>query len=266
MFGGINLEDISAPRCFEIEERLIHELDIPVFHDDQHGTAIVVLAGLINAAKAVGKDLAALKIVINGAGAAGIAVAKLLLQYPHFHTIKYESADKKGDIILLDTKGAIFKGREDLHKYKTELAEVTNKENIKGGLDEALRGADVFIGVSKPGALKSKMIKKMAKKPIIFAMANPIPEIMPADAKRAGAAVVATGRSDFPNQVNNLLAFPGVFRGLLQGRIGRVTNAMKIAAAEALAKYVKNPTPTNIIPSALDRNVSKIVARAIMRR
>lgn len=265
MFGGINLEDISAPRCFEIEERLINELDIPIFHDDQHGTAIVVLAGLLNATKVVGKKLADCQIVINGAGAAGTAVAKLLSEYTHSHTMQHESAKKTGDIIVLDTKGTIYKGRKDLNKYKAELAAKTNKYNVVGDLSEAIREADIFIGVSKPGILKPAMIKSMAKKSIIFAMANPIPEIMPDEARRAGVAVVATGRSDFPNQVNNLLAFPGVFRGLLQGRIPRVTSVMKIAAAEELARYVKNPTPTNIIPSALDKKVPKIIAQAIIK-
>jgi malate dehydrogenase (oxaloacetate-decarboxylating) len=263
MFGGINLEDISAPRCFEIEERLSHDLDIPVFHDDQHGTAIVVLAGLINAMKVVGKKLADAKIVINGAGAAGIAVAKLLLLYSH--TMEYESGKKAGDIILLDTKGAIYKGRDDLNKYKAELGERTNREKQSGELKDVIRGADVFIGVSKPDILKPAMVRTMAKKPIIFAMANPVPEIMPDEARRAGAVVVATGRSDFPNQINNLLAFPGVFQGLFRARISRLTNEMKIRAAEALARYVKNPTPTNIIPSALDKNVARVVARAIIK-
>ncbi len=265
MFGGINLEDISAPRCFEIEERLINELNIPVFHDDQHGTAIIVLAGLINATKVVGKKLADCKIVINGAGAAGTAAAKLLLEYTHSHASKHGSESGAGDIIVLDTKGTIYKDRGDLNKYKAEIAAKTNKNNLIGDLGKAIVGADIFIGVSKPGILKTKMIKSMACDSVIFAMANPVPEIMPKEAKKAGAAVVATGRSDFPNQVNNLLAFPGVFRGLLSGRIGRVTSIMKIAAAEALARHVKNPTPTNIIPSALDKSVVEVVARAIMK-
>lgn len=253
MFGGINLEDIAAPRCFEVEERLIRELDIPVFHDDQHGTAIVVLAGLLNASKVVEKKMKELKIVISGAGAAGTAVTKLLLEYG------------VGDVIMVDSKGVLSLGRKDLSPRKAYLASITNKGKMQGGLADALRGADVFVGVSQPGVLTGKMVKTMGKKPIVFAMANPTPEIMPDEARRAGAAVVATGRSDFPNQVNNLLAFPGVFKGVFAARISRITTEMKIRAAEAIARYVKNPTPANIIPSPLDKNVAKIVASAIKK-
>ena len=257
-FGGINLEDISAPRCFEIEQAL-QEIGIPVMHDDQHGTAVVVLAGLINATKVVGKELTQLKVVINGSGAAGMAIAKLLL------CLGYEkkTCTPVKEIILCDSKGIIYERRNDLNKYKKELAKATNRKKIKGTLEDALQGADVFIGVSVGGALKKEYIKKMADKPIIFAMANPVPEIMPDEAK--GAAVVATGRSDFPNQINNVLAFPGIFRGALDAKATQITCGMKLAAAHAIADCVAKPTKENIIPSPLEREVAKKVSEAVRK-
>ncbi|HLD49256.1 MAG TPA: malic enzyme-like NAD(P)-binding protein [archaeon] len=257
-FGGINLEDISAPRCFEIEQAL-QEIGIPVMHDDQHGTAVVVLAGLINATKVVGKELTQLKVVINGSGAAGMAIAKLLL------CLGYEkkTCTPVKEIILCDSKGIIYERRNDLNKYKKELAKATNRKKIKGTLEDALRGADVFIGVSVGGALKKEYIKKMADKPIIFAMANPTPEIMPDEAK--GAAVIATGRSDFPNQINNVLAFPGIFRGALDAKATQITCGMKLAAAHAIADCVAKPTKENIIPSPLEREVAKKVSEAVRK-
>jgi malate dehydrogenase (oxaloacetate-decarboxylating) len=251
MFGGINLEDISAPRCFEIERKLRERLDIPVFHDDQHGTAIVVLAGLLNALPLAGKNLEEVKIVINGAGAAGTSIAELLF-----------AAGIK-NIIAVDSVGIISLVRQDLNAEKKHLASFTNAEQIQGALSDALRESDVFIGVSKPGLLTGDMIKTMNGKAIIFAMANPTPEIFPDEAKEAGAFVVATGRSDFPNQVNNVLAFPGIFRGLLDARIKTVTDEMCIAAARAIAGVVINPTVENILPSPFDKQVSKVVAEAV---
>lgn len=252
MFGGINLEDISAPRCFEIEERLINELDIPVFHDDQHGTAIVVLAGLINALKLRGGKIDELKIIINGAGAAGIAIAKILF------------ASGAKNIILVDSRGIIFEGREEgMNKIKNEMARLTNKKNIKGGLLEASRGSDVFIGVSQPNILTKEMVKTMNSNPVIFAMANPVPEIMPDEAREAGAKIIATGRSDFPNQINNVLAFPGLFRGVLQAGIKKITMEMKIAAAQALADYIKEPAYDYFIPRPFDEGVADRVAEAV---
>jgi malate dehydrogenase (oxaloacetate-decarboxylating) len=250
-FGGINLEDIAAPHCFIIEERLKRELSIPVMHDDQHGTAVVVLAGLINAAKVVGKKLDALKVVVAGAGAAGRATALLLL--------------KAGltNVIVTDTKGAIAPGRADLSGYKKELATLTNPERRAGDLMEVIAGADAVIGVSGPGTLAPAHIARMAKNPIVFALANPIPEIMPEDARRAGAAVVATGRSDFPNQINNSLAFPGIFRGALDRGVCAVTDKMKLAAAKKIAALVKHPTADMIIPSVMTRGLAKAVASAI---
>ena len=254
VFGGINLEDIASPRCFEIEERL-QDLGIPVFHDDQHGTAIVILAALINASKVAGKKISDLQIVISGAGAAGIAITKLLL-HKEFNV---------KNVILCDTKGIISNSRTDLNDVKKEMVKITNKDNRSGMLSDALFGADVFIGVSGPGVLKKEMIKDMNEKPIIFAMANPIPEIMPDDAKEGGAFIIGTGRSDFPNQINNVLAFPGIFRGALDIRAKRITEEMKIAAAKALASYVKDPTVDNIMPSALDKEVAKVVAEAVRK-
>ncbi len=248
-FGGINLEDISAPRCFEIEERLKKELDIPVFHDDQHGTAIVVLAGLINALKAVKKNIKDIKIVISGAGAAGIAITKLLIKYG------------ARNIILVDSTGIIHKERKvGMNLAKEEIAHLTNHRRAEGILHDAIIGADVFIGVSAPNILKAQDIRKMAKDPIVFAMSNPIPEIMPKEAKKGGAVVIATGRSDFANQLNNVLAFPGIFRGALDNGVKEITEKHKIKAAEALASLVKNPKCDKIIPKALDKKAVKIIA------
>ncbi|TAN33626.1 NADP-dependent malic enzyme [Patescibacteria group bacterium] len=251
IFGGINLEDISAPRCFEIERRLAEILDIPVFHDDQHGTAIVVLAGLLNALRVAGKNLSEADVAISGAGAAGTAVANIL----------YGVGVK--NITVVDSKGIIVEGRGDLNEAKSELSSFTNKAKKCGGLAQAVAGADVFVGVSKPGLLTAEMIKTMNEDAIVFAMANPVPEIMPDLARAAGAALVATGRSDFSNQVNNVLAFPGVFRGLLDGRIKKVTMGMKLAAARALAALVPSPTAEQILPDPLDKNISRAVAAAI---
>lgn len=250
-FGGINLEDIAAPACFEIEKRLIEELDIPVMHDDQHGTAIVVLAGMLNAAKVVKKDFKKLRIVISGAGAAGTAVAKLLL-----------AAGVK-DIVLLDKVGVIYAGREALNPVKAELAELTNPRKVAGGLTEAMRDVDAFVGVSGKGLLKAEHVALMAPSGIVFALANPEPEILPEEAKKAGAAVVATGRSDFPNQINNALVFPGIFRGALDKGVSKITEATKIRAARALAALIAKPTAVKIIPDLLDARVVKAVAGAV---
>ena len=252
-FGGINLEDISAPRCFEIEERLKATLDIPVFHDDQHGTAIVVLAGIINALKVVKKEKEACKVVINGAGSAGVAIAKLLLNYG-FKTI-----------LLCDTKGIINKSNPNLNWIKKEMAEVTNPNNETGVLADAVKGADIFVGVSAPGVLTPEMVKTMNQDAIIFALANPVPEIMPDIAKEAGARVVGTGRSDFPNHVNNVVAFPGIFKGALEGRAPQITEEMKLAAALALADLVPEDklNEDNIMPEAFDPQVADVVAAAV---
>ena len=250
-FGGINLEDISAPRCFEIEERLKKELSIPVFHDDQHGTAIVCLAGLINALKVVGKTAAKVKVVMSGAGAAGVAIAKLMLKYG------FKS------IILLDSKGAIYQGQTGLDDSKKEIAKLTNKQKEKGSLTEVLVGADIFIGVSRPNLANAKMVKTMAKDPIIFAMSNPDPEIHPLEASKGGARVIATGRSDFPNQINNVLVFPGIFKGALSARAHHITDDMKLVAAKALAKLVKSLTPKKIIPGVFEKGVCDAVANAV---
>lgn len=251
VFGGINLEDISAPRCFEIEKRLREELSIPVMHDDQHGTATVVLAGLINALKVAGLDKSKAKVVVSGAGAAGMAVTKMMLAYGF------------ADIIVCDSKGAISKERGDLTAEKKELSALTNPRGISGGLAEAIRGADIFIGVSKAGVLTEEMVRSMGEKPVIFAMANPVPEIMPDAAKNAGAFLVATGRSDFPNQVNNVLAFPGIFRGALDNGIKQFETGMFLKAAENLAALVKDPGVERILPSVFDEGVAKAVAKAI---
>ncbi|PJA49290.1 MAG: NAD-dependent malic enzyme [candidate division SR1 bacterium CG_4_9_14_3_um_filter_40_9] len=250
-FGGINLEDISAPRCFYIEEELKKRLNIPVFHDDQHGTAIVVLAGLINALKLAEKEVDKVKIVISGAGSAGIAIGKLLIKYG----IK--------NIVMLDSVGAIHTGRTDLNKYKADIAQY-NINNESGTLAEVIVNADVFIGVSQPNVLNAHDVRTMNQKPIIFAMANPNPEITPIEAQAGGVFIMATGRSDYPNQINNLLAFPGIFRGALDKRIPQITDEHKLAAAIALANYVQNPSVDNIIPSVLDKNVGNIVATAVM--
>jgi malate dehydrogenase (oxaloacetate-decarboxylating) len=250
-FGGINLEDIAAPHCFTIEERLKAELSIPVMHDDQHGTAIVVLAGLINACKVVGKKLEELKVVVVGAGAAGRAVTLLL-----------QKAGIK-QIIVTDSKGAIYAGRPDLSGYKKDLAQTTNSEKLQGDVLSVVGGADVLIGLSGPGTIAPAHIEKMAEKAIVFALANPIPEIMPEDAKRAGAYVVATGRSDYPNQVNNSLAFPGIFRGALDRNVIKITDEMKLAAAKKIASLVKKPTADEVIPGVMTPGLVKAVASVI---
>lgn len=261
-FAGINLEDISAPRCFLIEEAL-QGIGIPVFHDDQHGTAVVLLASLINAAKLAGKNLRDLKVVISGAGAAGTAIANLLLCVGHDKRV----CEPVCEIIVCDSKGIITRNRTDIEENpaKMRLSEITNKKNVKGGLKEAIQGADVFIGVSRGNVLKPEMIKFMADKPIILAMANPVPEIMPDTAKRNGAFIVGTGRSDFPNQVNNVLSFPGIFRGAMDARAITITNSMKIAASFALASSVKNLSIDNILPSPLDKTVPGIIAKSVKK-
>ncbi|MBQ4037536.1 MAG: NADP-dependent malic enzyme [Clostridia bacterium] len=252
-FGGINLEDIGAPRCFEIEKKLKELCDIPIFHDDQHGTAIVVLAAVFNALKVVGKKIDEIHAVINGAGAAGIAIAKLLM----LSGLK--------NLIICDSKGIVYEGREDLREAKLEMAKVTNREKLTGKLADAMKGADLFIGVSGPGLVNEEMVASMAKDPILLPMANPTPEIMPDLAKKAGAAVVGTGRSDFPNQINNVLVFPGVFRGALDVRAADINTEMELAAARAIADYIK-PEELNaeyIVPSALNKEVAKAVAAAV---
>lgn len=250
-FAGINLEDFAAPHCFEIENKLKKRLDIPVMHDDQHGTAIVVLAGLMNAAKVVGKKLATLRVVISGAGAAGTATAKLLL------------LAGVSDVIVLDSKGTIVRGREGLSTHKKELADMTNPREIHGGLVEAVTDADVIIGVSGPGLMHAAHVKMMTPKPIVFALANPIPEILPEEARKGGAAVIATGRSDFPNQINNALVFPGVFRGAIDHKVKAITDDMKIRAAKNLAALVTKPTAQKIIPDIFDKRVVASIAKAI---
>ena len=252
-FGGINLEDISAPRCFEIEERLKKELNIPVFHDDQHGTAIVVLAGIINGLKVVGKTKEECQVVINGAGSAGIAITKLLLTYGFKH------------VTMCDKAGMLSKTTPDLNWMQKEMVEVTNLEEKEGSLADALKGADIFVGVSAPGIVSEEMVASMNKDAIIFAMANPVPEIMPDLAKKAGARVVGTGRSDFPNQVNNVVAFPGIFKGALEGRATQITEDMKLAAALAIAGLVddKDLNEDNIMPEAFDPRVADVVANAV---
>ncbi len=252
-FGGVNLEDISAPRCFEIEKKLKERCDIPIFHDDQHGTAVITLAGLINALKLVKKDITEVKIVTSGAGAAGIAIIKLLM-----------SMGLK-NVIMTDRTGAIYKGREGLNPIKEEMAEITNQNCEKGTLAEVIKGADVFIGVSAPGTLTKEMVQSMAKDPIIFACANPTPEIFPDEAKAGGAAVVSTGRSDFPNQVNNVLAFPGIFRGALDVRASDINDEMKVAAAYAIAGLVSDDelNADYILPAAFDSRVKDAVAKAV---
>ena len=252
-FGGVNLEDISAPRCFEIERQLKERCDIPIFHDDQHGTAVITLAGLTNALKVVGKKLEDVRIVVSGAGAAAISITKLLL-----------SAGAK-DITLCDRKGAIFQGREDLNWIKAEMAQMTNPAKRNGSLSEMLVGADVFIGVSAPGVVTAEMVRTMNEKAIIFACANPTPEIFPEEAKAGGAAVVSTGRSDYPNQINNVLAFPGIFRGALDARASDINDEMKIAAAKALAALISDEELSEdyIIPAAFDPRVKEAVAAAV---
>lgn len=252
-FGGINLEDISAPRCFEIEARLRKELDIPVFHDDQHGTAIVVAAGLLNSVKLVGKKLEDVNIVINGAGSAGISIAKLLLQFG------------VGDIVLVDKAGALAKGEAWMNPAQTAMADCTNRHNQTGVLADIIKGKDIFIGVSGPNVLTAEMVSAMADDAIVFAMANPTPEIMPEEAKKGGARVVATGRSDYPNQINNVLVFPGIFRGALDVRASDITERMKIAAAKAIASIITDEERSEeyIIPGAFDKRVVEMVAKAV---
>ena len=252
-FGGVNLEDISAPRCFEIEKKLKERCDIPIFHDDQHGTAVITLAGLTNALKIVGKKMEDIHVVVNGAGAAATAITKLLI-----------SRGLK-NVILCDRKGAIYEGRDGLNPAKEEMAKITNPEKKAGSLAEVIVGADVFIGVSAPGVLTAEMVATMAKDPVVFACANPVPEILPDEAKKAGVAVMATGRSDFPNQVNNVLAFPGIFRGALDVRASDINDEMKIAAANAIAGIVSDAelNPDYILPDAFDARVGKAVAAAV---
>ncbi len=252
-FGGINLEDISAPRCFEIEERLKEILDIPVFHDDQHGTAIVVLAGIINGLKVVGKQKEDCKVVVNGAGSAGVAITKLLLTYGFPH------------VIMCDKVGIIGKDTEGLNWMQQKMTEVTNPGNVSGTLADALKGADIFVGVSAPNIVTPDMVSSMNRDSILFAMANPVPEIMPDIAKAAGARVVGTGRSDFPNQVNNVVAFPGIFKGTLEGRAVQITEEMKLAAAQAIAALVPEDqlNEDNIMPEAFDPKVAEVVAEAV---
>jgi malate dehydrogenase (oxaloacetate-decarboxylating) len=252
IFGAICLEDIAAPKCFEVEKKL-QGIGIPVMHDDQWGTAVVVLAALINASKVVGKEIGNMKILLCGAGAAGIAITRMLLNH----------VQAPADIIMCDSKGILYPGREHMNRYKHELSLKTNKSKKKGTLQDAIAGADAFIGVSKGGLLTEAMVRSMADEAIVFALANPLPEIMPARAKKAGARVVATGRSDFENQVNNVLAFPGIFRGLLDSCAQEINMEMKVAAADALAKHVKNPGPGRIIPDTLDRTAADAVANAV---
>ncbi|PKM94081.1 MAG: NAD-dependent malic enzyme [Firmicutes bacterium HGW-Firmicutes-1] len=253
-FGGINLEDIAAPRCFEIEERLKAILNIPVFHDDQHGTAIVVLAGIINSLKLVNKKPSECTVVINGAGSAGTAICKLLLQ------------KNFANIIMCDKPGVIYRGANWLNWAQKEISEKTNTNNMNGSLSDALKNADIFVGVSAPGIVTEEMISSMNKDSIVFAMANPVPEIMPDLAKKAGARVVGTGRSDFPNQVNNVLAFPGIFKGALEGRASQITEEMKLAVAEALANMVNvsDITDENILPMPFEKGVAEVVAKAVI--
>lgn len=260
VFGGINLEDISAPRCFEIEDRL-QDLGIPVFHDDQHGTAIVALAGVINACKVLGKKVEDLKIVINGAGAAGIAIAKLLKSQVDGDPTNAAMTVK--DIILCDSKGIISRDREDLTGIKVDLLSWTNPNNTSGGLKDAIIDADVFIGVSQPDLLNAEDIRTMAKDPVIFALSNPIPEIMPEEAFKGGAAIVGTGRSDFPNQINNVLAFPGIFRGALDGKAKRITTKMKLAAANAIANSTYDISAEKVVPNTLNLRVAHEVSLAV---
>lgn len=255
-FGGINLEDISAPRCFEIERRLREELDIPVFHDDQHGTAIVVCAGLLNALKLVGKEIHQVKVVINGAGSAGISICRLLQEIG----VK--------NVVLVDKNGALAKGESWMNEAQAKMAEVTNQEGQRGSLAEVIKGKDVFIGVSAPGVLTAEMVAAMADDAIVFAMANPVPEIMPEEAKKGGARVIATGRSDFPNQINNVLVFPGIFRGALDARATDITEEMKVAAAYAIAGIVEDEELREeyIIPGAFDERVARAVAEAVKQK
>lgn len=254
-FGGVNLEDISAPRCFEIEKMLKERCDIPIFHDDQHGTAVVVLAGLINALKLVNKKMTDIEVVVNGSGAAGIAITKLLM------------TTGLKNVVLCDTKGAIYEGRDHLNSIKAEMAKISNLSKKRGQLADVIKGADVFIGVSAPGVLTPEMVSTMAENPIVLAMANPVPEIMPEEAKKAGVAVMGTGRSDFPNQINNVLAFPGIFRGALDVRASDINDKMKLAAAYAIASIVTKDelSPEYIIPNSFNEKVTPAVATAVAK-
>ena len=263
-FAGINLEDISAPRCFEIEEAL-QDLGIPVFHDDQHGTATVVMAALLNAARVVGKPFESLKVVVVGAGAAGMAVSKMLLgiESSGKSCQKIANAKRVDDLIIVDSMGALIPGRKDMNSYKQALAKVSNLSRKSGQVKDVIKDADVVIGVSGPGSISEEAVQAMAPKAIVLALANPTPEIMPDEAVRAGAVVVATGRSDFPNQINNVLAFPGIFRAVVDYRIPRITTPMKQAAAIALANLIAKPTATSILPTAFDKRVVPSVAQAI---
>lgn len=254
-FGGVNLEDISAPRCFEIEKKLKERCDIPIFHDDQHGTAVVVLAGLINALRLVDKKMTDIEVVVNGSGAAGIAITKLLM------------TTGLKNVVLCDTKGAIYEGRDNLNSIKAEMARISNLRKKDGQLADVIKGADVFIGVSAPGVLTPEMVSTMAEKPIVLAMANPVPEIMPEEAKKAGVAVMGTGRSDFPNQINNVLAFPGIFRGALDVRASDINDEMKLAAAYAIASIVTEDelSPEYIIPNSFNEQVASAVAAAVAK-
>ena len=254
-FGGINLEDISAPRCFEIERALIEKCSIPVFHDDQHGTAIITCAGLLNACKVTGRTMGDLKIVICGAGAAGISIGKMIKNMGF------------GDVILCGSKGAIYRGAPYNNPEQEKMAQVTNKNNLQGKLEDIIKGADIVVGVSAPGIITEDMVKSMAKDPIVFAMSNPVPEIMPDVAKKAGAAVVGTGRSDFPNQVNNVLAFPGIFRGALDSRASKITEEMKVAASKAIASVISDDELNEdyVLPDAFDSRVVKVVAEAVKK-
>ena len=260
VFGGINLEDIKAPKCFTIEDKL-QGIGIPVMHDDQHGTAVVVFADLLNACKVLKKDFEELRVIINGAGAAGSAIAKLLVCEGY----KGALCSSVKDVIVVDSKGAIYRGRKNLEEHKRKLAEITNKHNIKGSLQECINGADVFIGVSRGSVLKEGMVRSMNTESIVFALANPIPEIMPDKAKYAGAKIIATGRNDFPNQVNNALVFPGIFRGALNIRAQKITAMMKLHAARALASTIVKPEKNKILPSIFDKRVVKNIARAAER-
>ena len=259
-FSGINLEDISAPRCFQIEEAL-QDIGIPVFHDDQHGTAIVVLAALTNASKVLKKDMSVMKVCVSGAGPAGTAIAKMLTCFG----LNKKICSPVNDLIVVDSKGIISKDREEMDEHKKELSKITNKENRKGGLAEAIEGADVFVGLSRGGIVSEQMIRSMNNDAIVFAMANPTPEIMPDIAKKAGARIIGTGRSDFPNQINNVLGYPGIFRGALDARATKINVEMKLAAAYALAECVQKPTFDKIIPNPFDKNVVKEISQAVKK-
>lgn len=265
-FAGILLEDIAAPICFQVEDAL-QDIGIPVFHDDQHGSAIVIAAGLINASKVIGKPYQSLRVVIVGAGAAGLATAKMLLGYSCSADVCYKIPDQKSVdyLIVVDKKGAIYLGRDGQNIYKQQIASISNKQQKKGQLADVMKDADVVIGVSGPSIITKAMVKSMTKDAVVIAMANPVPEIMPEEAFAAGAAIVATGRSDFPNQINNVLAFPGIFRAVIDGRLTKITQKMKNAASIALANYIEKPTRTNIVPSAFAPNLAEHIANAVLK-